>query len=108
MGKKDRKPKNKLKKQRTLEERKEEVEKVKGQLTSYELYEGIEAIDILYKKMNLFVESGIAESGKIDYEDNNIPRVIHYIFTNNKKISPCINLKILVKDRNKVKGIING
>ncbi len=100
--------KNKRKKKekyRTKEERKYEVKKVIEQMNEcYNLNEAIPAISILFEKMKTFVDTGNNMSGKIPYPVDN--RIIDYIFSNNRNVKPCINVKLLVADRSKVKEII--
>ena len=82
MGKKNRK-KNKIKKeQKTIEERKIEIDTIKSKLTNLGLEEKIDGIDIFYMEAEKFIQNGDSWSGKIKIPGTK--RILDIIFTSNK------------------------
>ena len=91
MGKKNRVKKVKVPPpQRTKEERQQFANTIREKM-GYLGISHMNAIKQLYSRLDLFVESGLSDSGKIKFPEDE--RRIEYLFTNNKHIEPYINMK---------------
>ena len=90
MGKKNKK-KTKIKKEKTIEEKKEFVELVKDKMQNLNLNENNEGIIKFYKILDDYVKFGYNASGCILI--TSLGRNIHYVLSNKKHIENTTFLK---------------
>ena len=84
----------KVKPQRTHTERAREAEIIQTQMSeSLGLSNAIPCIKLFNETLSEFVETGVSVSGSIPFPEDH--RKIHYIFTNNKNINPCIKVGLV-------------
>ena len=90
MGKKP-KHKNKMKRVKTTEQRKKEVDKIKNNLELHGLSESFENIKVLYTIFDNYINDGIPVSGKMPL--HGLKREVHYILTSKPHIVNTVFLK---------------
>ena len=95
MGKKNRRERTvssgrRLVKLKTVEERQQQVSRIRQQLMSIQLDERLSEIQKLFSIMTEYVENGEPVSGKIPLSNSN--KVIHFILSNRSNVDCKVNI----------------